>query len=97
MKQRRLNIIFAVGIIILGWLYLRHEKIPPQNQPINYALYKHKFEELQNDYNSLALQVASSLSELDSVKLKIIYDEIKIDNLSHDGIDSAFAVLLSKR
>jgi hypothetical protein len=76
---------------------LRHEKTPTQTQPINYDLYKYKFKELQSRYDSLSLQVENSRNQIDSVKLKIVSDEIKINNLSQSGIDSAFAVLLSKR
>jgi hypothetical protein len=57
MKQRHLNIIFAVGIIVCGWLSLRHEKTPTQTQPINYQLLKYRYEESQKRTDTLQLQV----------------------------------------
>jgi hypothetical protein len=97
MKQRYLNLIFILGLVVCLALSLRHEKTPTQTQPINYPLYKQKFDQLQSRYNELALQVENNITQIDSVKLKIVSDEIKINNLSQSGIDSAFAVLLSKR
>jgi len=97
MKQRHLNLIFILGLFVCLALSLVHEKEAPQTQPINYDLYKYKFEELQSRYDSLSLQVENNINQIDSVKLKIVSDEIKINNLSQSGIDSAFAVLLSKR
>ena len=94
--QTYINIIFIICFTTVC-ISIYKNKNKENNDIINYELYQYRFHDLQSKYDSLALQVRTSLNQIDSVKLKLLSDEIKIDNLTHAGIDSAFAVLLSKR
>ena len=97
MKQRHLNIIFGIGIIICGWLSLRHEKTPTQTQPINYELLQYRFDEINTRIEALDSQSIVQDTIINSIKFQIVTDEKTIRNASNSDIDSIFNAMVSRQ
>lgn len=94
MRQRHLNIIFGVGLIVVIVLLLLHNEKTQQTTEINYDLYRFKSQQLQERIDSLSNEIKAFEQKTDTIKLQILRDETTIKNLDNNGIDSAFAILL---
>ncbi len=57
MNQKLINILFAIAIIGIALLNLRHEKTPTQTQPINYELLEYRFNQSEKRIDTLYSQM----------------------------------------
>lgn len=95
--QTVINIFFLVLILIVGGLSLRHEKTPTQPEPINYQLYKHKFDAINSRFEVLESEDLRQDTIINSIKFQIVTDEKVIRNASNSDVDSIFNAMVARQ
>lgn len=75
---------------------MRHEGTP-QTQPINYEIYKFKFDEINSRIERLDSQIVIQDTLIHSIKFQIVTDEKVIRNASNSQIDSIFNAMVTRQ
>lgn len=94
--QTAINIFFLVLILIVGGLSLRHENTAAP-EPINYDLYKHKFEEINTRFDVLESEDLRQDTIINCIKFQIVTDEKVIRNASNSDVDSIFNAMVARQ